>query len=66
MGSLALEELPAAAIGNSVEALDRKNDFGIVVEQQIVSVEFHFDRIEHVHRVPFVGADQANEITMAV
>ena len=39
---------------NAVKAVDRENDFGEVIQQEIVAVEFHLDRVEHVHRVAFV------------
>ena len=59
-------ELTAAAIGNPVEALDRKDHLRKILQEQLVAVQFRLDRLEHVHRVPFVTADQAHELAMTV
>ena len=64
--AFALKELAVGSVGDSVESLDGKTDFGIVGQQQIVAVEFGLDRIEHVAGVTFVATDQTNEITIAV
>ena len=66
MRSLAFVELALAAVRDPVETLDRVDDLGIVLEQEVVAVQFHLDRIEHVHRVAFVRTDKANEFTVTV
>ena len=66
MGSLALVQLTAAAVGNSVQRLNRKNDFRKVRQQQAIALQFHLDRVQHVHRVTFVAADQADELAVPV
>jgi hypothetical protein len=66
MSALALIELPVGSISDAVERLDRKDDLGKVFEQQIVPFELHLDRVEHVHRVAFVAADECDEVAVAV
>ncbi|MEQ8790099.1 MAG: hypothetical protein RIC55_27630 [Pirellulaceae bacterium] len=62
----ALVELSVAAIGDAVEALDRIYNLGIVLQQQVVAIQFHLDGIEHVHRMTFVRPDQADELAVPV
>jgi hypothetical protein len=66
VGALALVELPGTAVGDAVEALDRVDDLGEILEQEVVAIEFHLDRIEHVHRVAFIRSDQADELAVTI
>ena len=66
VGSLALVQLAIAAVGDPIEALNRVHHLGIVGEQEFVAIEFHFDRVEHVHRVAFVATNKADELTMTI
>ena len=63
---LALIKLAIAAIGDAVEPADRLADLGEVLGQEIIAVEFHLDGVEHVGGVPLVGADQTDELAVAV
>jgi hypothetical protein len=63
---LALVELPVAAVGDAVEDLDREQRLREVLQEQVVAVELHLDGVEPVHRVPFVGADQTDELAVPV
>ena len=66
MGSLPLVELAVAAVRNSIERLDRLADLGIVGQEQFVCIKLGLDRFEHVHRMPFIGADETDEFAMTV
>ena len=47
-----LRKLAVGPVGNSVESLDRKTDFGVIDQQQIIAVKFGLDRVERVACVP--------------
>jgi hypothetical protein len=51
---LALVKLTVAAVGDPVEGLDRVDHLGEVLQQEVIPVQFHLDRLQHVHRMPFV------------
>ena len=59
-------QLAFAAVGNSIQTLNRVHRFGKVVEQQVVAIQLGLDRLEHVHRVAFVATDQADKVPVTV
>ena len=63
---MSLIKLAIAAISNSIESLDWKYHLGIVGQQKFVAIEFHLDGFEHIHCVPFIAANEANEFSVAI
>jgi hypothetical protein len=66
VGSLPFVELAIAAIGDSIEGLDWKHYLGVIRKEQLVSIEFHLDRFEHIAGMALVATNEAYELTMAV
>jgi hypothetical protein len=66
VGSLPFVELAIATVGNSIEGLDRKNHLGVIRKEQLVSIEFHLDRFEHIAGMTLVATNETYEFTMAV
>ena len=59
---LTLEELPGTAVGDPLQTADRMDDLREILQQEVVAVELHLDRVEHVLGVLFAGPDQGDEL----
>jgi hypothetical protein len=66
VGAFSLVKLAATAIGDTIQRPDRKAHLGTVFQQQVIPFEPRFDRIEHLFGVPFVRANQADELAVPV
>jgi hypothetical protein len=64
--SLPFKELAIAAVGDPIEGLDWENNLGVIRKEQLVSIEFHLDRFEHVAGMTLVATNETYELTMAV
>jgi hypothetical protein len=59
-------ELAIASVGDPIEGLDWENNLGVIRKEQLVSIEFHLDRFEHVAGMTLVATNETYELTMAV
>ena len=66
VGPLPFVELAIAAVGDSIKGLDGENHLGVIRKEQLVPIEFHLDRFEHIAGMTLVATDETYELTMAV
>jgi hypothetical protein len=66
VGSFPFVKLAITAVGDSIEGLDGENHFGVIRKEQLVSIEFHLDRFEHIAGMTLVATNETYELTMAV
>jgi hypothetical protein len=66
VGSFSFVKLAITAVGDSIEGLDWENHFGVIRKEQLVSIEFHLDRFEHIAGMAFVATNETYELTMAI
>jgi hypothetical protein len=59
-------KLAIASVGDPIEGLDWENNLGVIRKEQLVSIEFHLDRFEHVAGMTLVATNETYELTMAV
>ena len=65
MSPFALIELARAAIGNSVETLNRKHGLWKILQQPLVAIQLHLDGLQHLLGMGFAGSNQCDELTVS-
>jgi hypothetical protein len=59
-------ELAIASVGDSIKRLNGKNNLGVIRKEQLVSIELHLDRFEHIAGMALIATNETYELSVAI